>query len=229
MNTKICRVCGEEKPLSDFHFRKDTQKHRNDCICCISKVNKAYRDTHKEERKVYDQNRRLTHGDEKAAQEKAWREANPERVSENKRNWYQDNREDCLVKARQHYADNKDDPVYMQKRKDRERKHRLDNPGQKLESCRRRSASKKQAIPSWDIDNEDSDKFFKYIYIVSASTTRLSGIKHHVDHIIPLGGRNTMNEQMVCGLHTPANLQIIPAKDNLTKGSYTWPDMWEIE
>lgn len=152
-----------------------------------------------------------------------------ERIRSKKRIDSLETKEKNRVRSNKHYHENKGDPVYIQKRKDRERKHRLDNPGQKLESCRRRSASKKQAIPSWDIDNEDSDKFFKYIYIVSASTTRLSGTKHHVDHITPLGGRNNMNEQMVCGLHTPANLQIISAKDNLTKGSYIWPDMWEIE
>jgi len=43
---KQCRSCGVEKPLSDFHFRLDTNKHRNDCILClrIKKNEKQYRD-----------------------------------------------------------------------------------------------------------------------------------------------------------------------------------------
>ena len=32
---KQCRSCGVEKPLSEFHIRRDNGKHRNDCIQCL--------------------------------------------------------------------------------------------------------------------------------------------------------------------------------------------------
>ena len=39
---KKCSKCENEKELSEFNFRKDTQKYRNQCRDCIKLLKKEY-------------------------------------------------------------------------------------------------------------------------------------------------------------------------------------------
>lgn len=51
------------------------------------------------------------------------------------------------------------------------------------------------------------------VYDLAQRRTNHTGFKWHVDHVIPLNGRN------VCGLHVEGNLQVIPWVENLKKGN----------
>ena len=77
------------------------------------------------------------------------------------------------------------------------------------ESSRR--ASKLQATPSWLTD--DQKESIITLYEIAKEYELITGEQHHVDHIIPLKGKN------VCGLHVPWNLSVIPATANMKKGN----------
>lgn len=76
----------------------------------------------------------------------------------------------------------------------------------------KRKSSKLQRTPTW-LTEFDLLKI-KCYYQVAAMRTKDSGEAWHVDHIIPLQGKN------VCGLHVPSNLQIIPAIENMRKNNH---------
>lgn len=77
-------------------------------------------------------------------------------------------------------------------------------------SAKRRSAQILRT-PKWL-----EDTHFKQIqsfYVTAEKYSVESGIKHEVDHIVPLQGKS------VCGLHVPWNLQVIPVSANRSKGN----------
>lgn len=69
-----------------------------------------------------------------------------------------------------------------------------------------RIAHIRRATPKW----ADTDAI-SAVYKLARSTTMETGVKHQVDHIIPLRGRT------VSGLHVEANLSVITAVENWHK------------
>lgn len=77
-----------------------------------------------------------------------------------------------------------------------------------------RRAAQKAATPRW------ADwSAIEAIYLEASKRSVETGRLHHVDHIVPL------ISPLVCGLHVPANLQVLPAFDNQSKSNRRWPDM----
>jgi len=97
---------------------------------------------------------------------------------------------------------------YKTKRKEAQKIWRKENAAKLNAKNMLRYAAKKQATPVWsDI------KKIERIYIFAKAKENLTGIKMHVDHIIPL------QSNTVCGLHVENNLQLLSAVDNIRKGN----------
>lgn len=70
----------------------------------------------------------------------------------------------------------------------------------------RRYAAKKHAAVSWANKNAISA-----VYAEAARLTRETGVRHEVDHVVPL------QSPVVCGLHWEGNLQVLTKIENLKK------------
>jgi hypothetical protein len=91
-----------------------------------------------------------------------------------------------------------------------QRKQNAKNPGRRnLWTANYRSA-KSTRMPKWLNDGQIFELESVYTY---CSALRKVGLDYHVDHIVPLRG------DFVSGLHVPWNLQVLPGRENMSKGN----------
>ena len=135
-----------------------------------------------------------------------WRLANPERAKElnlpsEKRRAYD----------RERYRNN---PARRDAVKRRFKELNKRRPEIKNAIIARRRALEKHALVKWA-----DKKKMRAIYAQASRLQRETGVKHHVDHVVPL------QSAIVCGLHWEGNLQVLKAADNHAKLNRFWPDM----
>ena len=134
-------------------------------------------------------------------------------------NWYKDNYAKNPERQKQKSAE------YRAKNPEKVRQSYLASIAkrkpQKAALERAGQAKKLQATPPW-LTKEDWKKM-DAVYIAARKTTLLAGFNCHVDHIVPLKGKD------VCGLHVPWNLRIVSQsynskkRNNLDEGVFFGP------
>lgn len=132
---------------------------------------------------------------------KAWNEANKERVKANEANYLRSNPGKTSARCKKWYDANKDKRAEYAKA----------NAGKKRAHAAKYRAAKLKRTPSW-LTTEDWNKI-NHMYSLAAFMTKQTGIKHEVDHIVPLQG------ETISGLHHPDNLQILTKSENCSKGN----------
>lgn len=146
-----------------------------------------------------------------------WLKENPERAREYFASYYLENKE--AYRNRERIAIAKDPMKYLA----RKAAERARNPAACKAAFARwraknlpivihhnglRRTRKARATPAWaDLDA------IRALYLEAAAASSKTGVKHHVDHIVPI------RHPRVCGLHVHANLRVIPAAANHSKGN----------
>lgn len=144
-----------------------------------------------------------------SAYRRAIRAANIERDRSYSRKYKNKNREFILQRNKEYVLAN------PEKRKATMKAYRQANPEKDLESTRRRQAAALLRTPKWLSVNDVW--MMQEAYKLARLRTKITGFSWHVDHVLPLQGKT------VSGLHTPYNLQVIPAKQNLVKANKVNP------
>jgi hypothetical protein len=204
---KQCNKCLMEKILSDFDIGiKETDGFQYTCKQCNRQWGKKYRINNIEEEK-------LRHG--------KYHAENKDIINKKTARWQKDNPDKCRENSRRFYKNNTDSEKERRKKwiesnpnwiKDYMKIYQQQNRPLIANLSKKRRQKLGRAFVTWA-----DKKKIKQIYMECAYISETTGVKHHVDHIVPL------SHHLVCGLHNEFNLQILTAKENLLKSNIFVP------
>lgn len=140
---------------------------------------------------------------ERSKKTQEWKKRNPQKHSLNNLNYVKRNKDSVIERDRKWRDNNRD---YLNKAKKEWDKKNRDATSRYASNNR---AKRKNAIPSWF--NELDNFILKEAFDLCKKREISTGIKWHVDHMIPL------NAKEACGLHCRDNIQVIPQRLNNIK------------
>lgn len=229
MALRNCSMCREDKDDSLFNKMKNgylgLQRY---CRACQAIHHKSYREKNREKLVAAQSNRYHRNKETIAEVRKSAYWLDPiykQKVKDRASAWNAKNREKISARMKDYIKENS--AKISASKKDYRKKnaksiaayeieYRKSNRSKIAGMHARRRAAKSGATVAWAC-KERINSF----YLEAQRLTRETGIKHHVDHIVPL------QSKLVCGLHCEANLQVITAFENISKLNRYWPDMPE--
>jgi len=146
-----------------------------------------------------------------SARKKEWAEENRDRILKKKKEYYRENIE--------HFSEynrvRRSTLEYKEYFKEYYADWKKNKGGQEIRNAH--SAKRKALSLNAELTSPSRQEFNSFcigeFYALSKERSKVTGIEWHVDHIVPL------INSLVCGLHSPQNLRVIPALQNLQKNN----------
>jgi 5-methylcytosine-specific restriction endonuclease McrA len=182
--TQVCNACGIDKLLREFYRSRGSKLGvRGTCKRCDIAAKLA--------------------DPSFVARNVAWMKANPEQASALRKRSYRKHKAKRLQARKEWRARN------LAMDRAREKRYLQENRPIVYAKNARRRAAETRAVPAWltAIHKAQIQEFYE----IAVARTTQTGIKHHVDHIVPLRGEG------VNGLHVPWNLQVLTEFENCSK------------
>jgi 5-methylcytosine-specific restriction endonuclease McrA len=197
---KVCTKCETAKERSEFYKKSASDDGLDyNCRSCKKAYQRAYQEKnadklkaqHKDYReanadriKAYKKAYYQEHFDEVNASNRAWNEANADRYTASKKAYHKANADTIIARVKAWSDANPDRSAAIKGKEAAIRRGGSVSDIYDLELC----------IP---------------FYEEARRLSRETGVKHHVDHIIPIAKG---------GLHCQENLQVLTATENMSKG-----------
>lgn len=247
METKICKKCGEEKKMTEYHKRKrNSDGYNNICKDCRKIETKDYYDNNKKniliKTKIYRKNNREhylslnrksceKHKEKRLEEKRIWSKS--ENGKKSKKIYYKNNREILCEKTRirriknsekvkEYEKKKRSSPKYKEYMKNYRKKHRKDKPHiyawrALLYNTTKRFGSKKES-KTIDLLGYSATDLKEYI-----ESQFIDGMswdnwgEWHIDHIKPISSFEKDEKPSV--VNSLDNLQPLWWLDNLKKGT----------
>lgn len=230
---RSCTECGEGKVMFDFSFHAASKRQRNPvCKVCNAAKSRKYHADNPDKVKAAAKAYRAENAEALKQRKADYFQTNKVKIVAERRE-YRKNKPEYFDKYwADYYAKKKDDEGYQLQRKlyrqrpgvrarfyEKNRKAREADPEGVAAYMRKYIAERKAADPNYLHERTTgvgasgfiSRSAMEGIRAHARHLTRITGVKHNVDHIYPLVN------PWVCGLNIAANLRVVTAKVNQAK------------